>query len=272
MPSGLSRILTSHAGSLPRPEDLIKLNHQRAAAHFATAGGRATPGFAAGAAPDEQEYQRKLSAAVTEVVARQQQAGVDLVKRRRVRPFDGAPLRLRPVVDLRIPAPRRPRDGPAEPDQAPRVRPKEPGDVVLSTFPERRDWVQFAEAYGDPTSGVALLTGRTGRPSRSAGARSATAARRRSGAPSPASRPRWAPPGSPRVPERGGGKPAAHDSPTSFTSLTKNCCTPARMPCARSTRRSSTRALSCRSTIRRSPRTGIRSIRRPRSRPTSASR
>jgi hypothetical protein len=30
------RILTSHAGSLPRPEDLIALNEQRATGDFAT--------------------------------------------------------------------------------------------------------------------------------------------------------------------------------------------------------------------------------------------
>jgi 5-methyltetrahydropteroyltriglutamate--homocysteine methyltransferase len=184
MPSGLSRILTSHAGSLPRPEDLIKLNHQRAAAHFAASaatasaatadsaidgsataglaadgpapGSRATPGFAASAAPDEQEYQRKLSAAVTEVVARQQQAGVDLVNdgeyghsmghRYDFGPWWTYVFQRLGGLEMVPPSQIRP----------PRVRPKEPGDVVLSTFPERRDWVQFAEAYGDPDSGVAL--------------------------------------------------------------------------------------------------------------------
>jgi 5-methyltetrahydropteroyltriglutamate--homocysteine methyltransferase len=57
------RILTSHAGSLPRPEDLIALNSKRAAGEFA----------------DETEYLRNLRAAVADVVARQRDAGIDLV-------------------------------------------------------------------------------------------------------------------------------------------------------------------------------------------------
>ena len=57
------RILTSHAGSLPRPEDLIALNQRRAA----------------GDLPDEAEYLDKLRAAVADVVARQVQTGIDLV-------------------------------------------------------------------------------------------------------------------------------------------------------------------------------------------------
>ena len=57
------RILTSHAGSLPRPEDLIALNERRAAGEFT----------------DEAEYLGRLRAAVTDVVARQRETGIDLV-------------------------------------------------------------------------------------------------------------------------------------------------------------------------------------------------
>ena len=46
------RILTSHAGSLPRPEDLIALNEQRAAGDFT----------------NEAEYLGRLRAAVADVV------------------------------------------------------------------------------------------------------------------------------------------------------------------------------------------------------------
>jgi hypothetical protein len=35
------RLLTSHAGSLPRPEDLIALNEQRAEGNFSKRGGPA---------------------------------------------------------------------------------------------------------------------------------------------------------------------------------------------------------------------------------------
>jgi 5-methyltetrahydropteroyltriglutamate--homocysteine methyltransferase len=57
------RILTSHAGSLPRPEDLIALNEQRAAGDFS----------------NETEYLGRLRAAVADVVARQRETGIDLV-------------------------------------------------------------------------------------------------------------------------------------------------------------------------------------------------
>ena len=57
------RISTSRAGSLPRPEDLIALNEQRAAGDF----------------PNETEYLSRLRAAVADVVARQRETGIDLV-------------------------------------------------------------------------------------------------------------------------------------------------------------------------------------------------
>jgi len=57
------RILTSHAGSLPRPEDLIALNERRAAEDFT----------------DEAEYLGRLRSAVADVVARQRDTGIDLV-------------------------------------------------------------------------------------------------------------------------------------------------------------------------------------------------
>ena len=57
------RILTSHAGSLPRPESLISLNELRAAGEFT----------------DEEAYRGELSAAVTDVVAHQHEIGIDLV-------------------------------------------------------------------------------------------------------------------------------------------------------------------------------------------------
>ena len=57
------RILTSHAGSLPRPEDLIALNGRRAAGELS----------------DEDAYLGSLRAAVADVVARQRAIGIDLV-------------------------------------------------------------------------------------------------------------------------------------------------------------------------------------------------
>ena len=57
------RILTSHAGSLPRPEDLITLNERRTADGFT----------------EEAQYLGRLRAAVADVVARQRETGIDLV-------------------------------------------------------------------------------------------------------------------------------------------------------------------------------------------------
>jgi len=54
------RIVTSHAGSLPRPDSLIAANQAR------QAGG------------DETRFQEQLHAAVVDVVRRQQQLGIDI--------------------------------------------------------------------------------------------------------------------------------------------------------------------------------------------------
>ena len=56
------RIGTTQAGSLPRPDDLIELNRARQA----------------GAGVDEEGYQRRLEAAVADVVRRQRDIGIDL--------------------------------------------------------------------------------------------------------------------------------------------------------------------------------------------------
>ena len=144
MPTSSGRILTSHAGSLPRPEELIELNRQRAAASSSPA-----------ACPAEEDFQRKLSAAVADVVGRQQATGIDLVNDGEYshsicHRYDFGPwwtyiFQRLSGLEMVPPGEIRPR----------RAKPQ-PGEVVLSTFPERRDWVQFSAAYGDPSSGVAL--------------------------------------------------------------------------------------------------------------------
>src|SRR5580692_8723291 len=59
MRASSDHILTSHAGSLPRPDALIEANRNRAAA-------------------DEARFQAQLRAAVGDVVARQKAVGIDL--------------------------------------------------------------------------------------------------------------------------------------------------------------------------------------------------
>jgi 5-methyltetrahydropteroyltriglutamate--homocysteine methyltransferase len=132
----VSRILTSHAGSLPRPDDLIELNRKRFDEE----------------PYDEDEYQRDLREATVEVVRRQAEVGIDL-------PNDGefghamgqkvdygawwhySFFRLGGIgawTDMgNVPV--------APPERT----------VTLGQFYQRRDWNIFAEAYGDPEAGVA---------------------------------------------------------------------------------------------------------------------
>jgi 5-methyltetrahydropteroyltriglutamate--homocysteine methyltransferase len=135
------RILTTHVGSLPRPEKLIALNAQRASGELA----------------DEVGYQQELKAAVGDVVRRQQEIGIDLVNDGEYghsmghdydygpwwtyifQRFSGLELVEQPLWLL------------------PQTREeRQPGEVVLATFAERRDWNQFHDAYMDPHSGAAL--------------------------------------------------------------------------------------------------------------------
>lgn len=144
------RILTSHAGSLPRPDDLIESSRARGAD-----GGwhRA----------DEQAYRQRLAAAVGTVVRRQRETGIDLVNDgeyghlmgqrydygswwsyafERLGGIELADVNLRSV----------------------RLAQPKPGGIALGNFLERRDRQLFREAYADPSSGASLPdTGQTRR-------------------------------------------------------------------------------------------------------------
>ena len=133
------RILTSHAGSLPRPDDLIALNQQRAAGDLS----------------DEAGYLSKLRAAVADVVARQRETGIDLVNDGEYGHSMGQRYDYGTwwtYVFQRLGGIELTQGELAEIPQ-PKAR---PGEIVLASFAERRDWLAFADAYGDPTSGVAL--------------------------------------------------------------------------------------------------------------------
>ena len=144
MKTSRTKIITTHAGSLPRPDDLIELNRARQA----------------GEAVDERTYEDRLRGAVADVVQRQRTAGVDV-------PGDGefgkamgqrvnygawwsysfqrlGGLELGTEL-YRIPAAR-----------------SEPGRVRLTSFSDRRDRGLFAEAYADPDSGVSTNRGGPG--------------------------------------------------------------------------------------------------------------
>jgi 5-methyltetrahydropteroyltriglutamate--homocysteine methyltransferase len=139
MASSQDRILTSHVGSLPRPEYLIDASRRRAESGFA----------------DEEGYQHDLAAAVASVVARQRETGIDLVNDGEYGHSMGqrydygawwtyvfqrlSGLELAPMEMMQVRRETRP-----------------PGQVVLGSFADRRDWLAFSEAYGDPGSGAAL--------------------------------------------------------------------------------------------------------------------
>ncbi|MBO0802983.1 MAG: cobalamin-independent methionine synthase II family protein [Nocardiopsaceae bacterium] len=133
------RILTSHAGSLPRPEDLVALNARRDAGDLA----------------GEAEFAGRLRSAVADVVARQRETGIDLVNDGEYghsmgerynygswwtyvfARLGGIDLGRYTIADV------------------PQAKAK-PGEITLASFAERRDWQAFAEAYTDPDAGVAI--------------------------------------------------------------------------------------------------------------------
>src|SRR5262249_17559528 len=135
MRASSERILTSHAGSLPRPDNLIEGNRQREAGNTDAA------------------FREALRAAVAEIVQRQRALGIDV-------PGDGEfgkPMAQRVNYGswwryswhrLGGLDPH----GPSLYEMEPRR--SSPGRVVLTSFGDRRDRTRFAAAYGDPDSGI----------------------------------------------------------------------------------------------------------------------
>ena len=130
-------ILTSHVGSLPRPDDLVEATRAREA----------------GEATDAEAFQGKLRSAVGDVVRHQRELGIDIPgdgefgKSMGHRVNYGAWLsycfhRLG-GLDL---------TGPDMRDMPPKR--SRPGEVALTSFSDRRDRVRFAAAYADPESGI----------------------------------------------------------------------------------------------------------------------
>jgi 5-methyltetrahydropteroyltriglutamate--homocysteine methyltransferase len=144
MQASKDRIITTHVGSLPRPDDLIELNRA----------------FAAGEMHDDAALLARRASAVAEVVQRQRAIGIDV-------PNDGEFGKatehrinfgawwsyvyprlggLRAGSDMLRATPRR----------------SSPGHVVLSSFSDRRDRQIFAAAYADPDAGVSTAPRGTG--------------------------------------------------------------------------------------------------------------
>src|SRR5204863_9049727 len=137
MRTSQNHILTSHVGSLPRPDALIEANRAR------DAGEAANPGA----------FEATLSAAFMDVVRYQHAAGIDV-------PGDGefgksmaqrvnygswwrySWQRLAGIEP----------GGQSLYEMA--ARRSRPGEVVLTSFGDRRDRTTFAAAYNDPESGI----------------------------------------------------------------------------------------------------------------------
>lgn len=143
MRNSSERIEVTHAGSLPRPDALREANKQRLAQ------GGELDGF------DE-----ILAESVAEVVQRQVDAGITV-------PNDGEygksmsgkidygawwSYSFQRLGGLTL------REGGM--GMVPHVE-SAPGDVRLTNFAHRRDWVAFAKAYRDPTSGIRMSDGET---------------------------------------------------------------------------------------------------------------
>lgn len=145
------RIQTTHAGSLPRTPELIAANDARRLAE---------DGFTLERTP---EFDGLLTSAVDDLVARQKAAGITV-------PGDGEfgkamtsavdygawwSYSFQRVSGLEVTG--------EDIFSAEPVR-SAPGDVRLTTFPDRRDWTIFREAYTDPTSGISTGKGATAFP------------------------------------------------------------------------------------------------------------
>ncbi len=130
MKASSDHILTSHAGSLPRPDELIE----------------------AWEANDDRALTQKLPAAVTQIVRRQRDLGIDV-------PGDG---------EFGKPMAQRVNYGSwwryswnrlsgIEPGEQTvyemEARRSRPGEIALTSFGDRRDRTLFAAAYNDPDFG-----------------------------------------------------------------------------------------------------------------------
>ena len=130
-------ILTSHVGSLPRPDSLIEANRRR----------MANEGM------DEAEFQSMLAEAVIDVVRRQVDAGITVPGDGEYGKAMGSRVNYGAWWSYSFS-----RLGGLDPFgpglyEFP-VRRSSPGNVVLTSFGDRRDRTAFTAAYNDPESGI----------------------------------------------------------------------------------------------------------------------
>jgi 5-methyltetrahydropteroyltriglutamate--homocysteine methyltransferase len=150
MRDSLDRIITSHAGSLPRPDTLIEANRAREAAAAIHPGGSGRP---PGAPRDESGFQAQLRAAVADVVRRQRDIGIDVPGDGEFGKSMGARVNYRAWWSYSFDRLGGLELGTTGLYDMP-ARRSRPGEIVLTSFADRRDRLRFAAAYADPDSGI----------------------------------------------------------------------------------------------------------------------
>ena len=146
MKSSMHRILTTHAGSLSRPADLIALSRARTA----------------GDSKDGNAYAACLAASVAEVVRKQLELGIDI-------PDDGE--FGKPVAGSydygawwNYAFARMSGFSPKAGDGESKHKKSGVADLALTSFANRRDWQKFSEFYQDPESSGSLMGSAARRP------------------------------------------------------------------------------------------------------------
>jgi 5-methyltetrahydropteroyltriglutamate--homocysteine methyltransferase len=139
MRKSIDRILTTHAGSLSRPPQLIAINRARAA----------------GESSDAAAYAACLAGAVADVVRRQRALGVDI-------PDDGEfgkPMAANYDYGVWWNYAFARMDGfsPAETVPESAHKKSSVAELALTSFGNRRDWQKFGEFYQDPESSGSLM-------------------------------------------------------------------------------------------------------------------
>ncbi len=151
MQASQERIVTSHVGSLPRPDDLIEANHARETG----AGGKA--------GREDEAFQALLSSSVSDIVKRQRQLGITVPNDGEFGKSMGHHVNYRAWLSYifhRLDGIEVPPGGSIE---AP-PRKARPDELVPVDLPERRDRVKFIRAYTDPDIPISTGPRRPPRP------------------------------------------------------------------------------------------------------------
>ncbi|HUY18667.1 MAG TPA: cobalamin-independent methionine synthase II family protein [Candidatus Binataceae bacterium] len=130
MKRSTNRILTTHAGSLPRPKDLIELYHSEDA----------------GKLKDRKPLSSRCTSAVAEVLAQQKQAGVDIPDDGEFGKSTGQTTDYAPWLTYIYPR-LKGFTGGVSMSEAMHFK---AGGITFGSFHERRDFGKFREFYQDP--------------------------------------------------------------------------------------------------------------------------